>query len=119
MTTWKNEKPWHGAGGEIDANLTAHEMLIKAKLDHSAGKTDVADIAMKEWEEKYGEENPVGLASIHAWRVESDAAFEWLEKAYAMRDPSLAYLKRDIDLRSLHSDPRWKVLLEKIGLPTD
>jgi len=32
--TWTNEKPWRGLGAEIDANLTPHEMLIKAKLDY-------------------------------------------------------------------------------------
>jgi len=32
--TWTNEKPWHGLGAEIDANLTPHEMLIRAKLDY-------------------------------------------------------------------------------------
>lgn len=34
MKTWTNEKPWHGLGEEINANLTPHEMLIKAKLDY-------------------------------------------------------------------------------------
>ena len=29
-----NEKPWHGLGTEIDANLSPHEMLVKAKLDY-------------------------------------------------------------------------------------
>lgn len=29
-----NEKPWHGLGAEIDANLSPHEMLVKAKLDY-------------------------------------------------------------------------------------
>lgn len=29
-----NEKPWHGLGEEIDANLSPHEMLVKAKLDY-------------------------------------------------------------------------------------
>ena len=31
---WSNEKAWHGLGAEIDANLSPHEMLIKAKLDY-------------------------------------------------------------------------------------
>jgi phage/plasmid-like protein (TIGR03299 family) len=29
-----NQKPWHGLGAEIDANLSPHEMLVKAKLDY-------------------------------------------------------------------------------------
>ncbi len=34
MMAWTNEKPWHGLGAEIDANLSPHEMLVKAKLDY-------------------------------------------------------------------------------------
>ena len=29
-----NEKPWHGLGADIDAHLSPHEMLVKAKLDY-------------------------------------------------------------------------------------
>jgi phage/plasmid-like protein (TIGR03299 family) len=29
-----NEKPWHGLGADINANLSPHEMLVKAKLDY-------------------------------------------------------------------------------------
>ncbi len=29
-----NEKPWHGLGTDIDANLSPHEMLVSAKLDY-------------------------------------------------------------------------------------
>lgn len=29
-----SEKPWHGLGADINANLSPHEMLVKAKLDY-------------------------------------------------------------------------------------
>ena len=29
-----NQKPWHGLGAEIDAQLSPHEMLVKARLDY-------------------------------------------------------------------------------------
>ncbi len=29
-----NQKPWQGLGAEIDANLSPHEMLVKANLDY-------------------------------------------------------------------------------------
>jgi phage/plasmid-like protein (TIGR03299 family) len=31
--TWTNEKPWQGIGVEVDAKLSAREMLAKAKID--------------------------------------------------------------------------------------
>ena len=34
MIEWTNKKPWQGLGTEIDPNLSPHEMLIKANLDH-------------------------------------------------------------------------------------
>lgn len=94
-------------------------LFFDALIEHSAGNTAASDKALAEYEEKYGAGGPVSCARIYAWRGETDAAFGWLDKAYAARDPSLAYLRKDIELRSLHSDPRWNALLEKIGLPTD
>jgi hypothetical protein len=29
-----SEKPWHGLSADIDANLSPHEMLVKANLDY-------------------------------------------------------------------------------------
>jgi phage/plasmid-like protein (TIGR03299 family) len=31
---WTSEKPWSGLGAEINANLSPHEMLVKAQLDY-------------------------------------------------------------------------------------
>lgn len=31
---WTNQKPWNGLGAEIDAQLSPHEMLVKARLDY-------------------------------------------------------------------------------------
>jgi len=56
---------------------------------------------------------------IRAWRGEANAAFAWLDKSLAVRDPSLTSIKTDFLLNSLHPDPRWNALLMKIGLPTD
>ena len=50
-------------------------------------------------------------------RGEVDAAFEWLERAYVQRDPGLALIRLDTELRSLHGDPRWGAFLKKMGFP--
>jgi serine/threonine-protein kinase len=94
-------------------------VFFDALIEHSAGNTAAAHTALAEFEERYGASGPVGCARIHAWRGETDAAFEWLDKAYAASDPSLAYLRQAVEFRSLYSDPRWNALLERIGLPTD
>jgi hypothetical protein len=43
-------------------------------------------------------------------------AFEWFEKAYEMRDPSLPYLNAYPLFDPLRSDPRLQSLLRRVGL---
>jgi TolB-like protein/Flp pilus assembly protein TadD len=59
------------------------------------------------------------IAEIHAFRGENDAAFEWLERAYALGDSGLAEMLGDPLLRNIESDPRYVPFLEKMRLPTD
>jgi TolB-like protein/Flp pilus assembly protein TadD len=46
---------------------------------------------------------------------DKDKAFEWLEKAYQERSDSLAWFRFDPESKSLQSDPRFAVLMRKIG----
>jgi tetratricopeptide (TPR) repeat protein len=56
------------------------------------------------------------MAEAHAWRNEVDAAFEWLERAYAQRDPGVIYTATDPLLRPLEADPRWQPFLSRLNL---
>lgn len=42
---------------------------------------------------------------------------QWLERAYAQKDPSLYYVKGDLPLKSLERDPRFATFLRKMNLP--
>lgn len=44
-------------------------------------------------------------------------AFVWLEKAYEERDPQLTYLKAGRRFEPLRHDPRFRELVQRIGLP--
>jgi len=90
-----------------------------ALLEHTAGNTTEADSAMQQFEDKFAAISLTGCAEIRAWRGETDAAFAWLERAFEAQDQYLKDLKSIPELRSLHSDPRWNDLLERIGLPTN
>ena len=57
------------------------------------------------------------IALVYAGLGEKDEAFQWLEKAYAVRDKGLTYLKIDPPLDPLRSDPRFQDLLRRVGLP--
>jgi tetratricopeptide (TPR) repeat protein len=58
------------------------------------------------------------IACIHAALGEKDQAFEWLEKAYEVRDQGLLFLKVGPDLDSLRSDPRFQDLLRRMNFPS-
>jgi len=61
--------------------------------------------------------SPSYIAGIYSTLGERDQAFEWLEKAYQVRDDELAYIKDDPIFGSIRSDPRYTDLLRRMGLP--
>ena len=60
--------------------------------------------------------SPAGLAVLHAALGDKEAAFRWLERAYAAHDFQLQYLKIDPRCDSLRSDPRFADLLRRMRL---
>jgi eukaryotic-like serine/threonine-protein kinase len=75
-----------------------------------------ADSALAEMIEKRSTEAFL-IAEIYGYRDEKENAFEWLERAYELRDPGLSNMKGDPLLRTLESDPRWRAFLQKMKLP--
>ena len=57
-------------------------------------------------------------ATAYAALGDRDEAFRLLLKLCSERD-SLNYVKTDPRLASIHSDPRWQVLLRRMNLPPD
>ncbi len=57
------------------------------------------------------------IAEAYAWRGQKDKAFEWLDRAIALNDGGLSFLKSDPLMASLVTDPRYATLLKKMGLP--
>jgi TolB-like protein/Tfp pilus assembly protein PilF len=62
---------------------------------------------------------PYNVAVVYAGLGENDAAFAWLNRAFADRSYILSlYLTTDARLDRLHSDPRFDELRRRIGLPS-
>jgi TolB-like protein/DNA-binding winged helix-turn-helix (wHTH) protein len=61
--------------------------------------------------------NPVFTAMAYGGLGDKDQAFAWLEKAYQQHHPYLVWIKPGIDFDSLRSDPRFKDLERRMGLP--
>ena len=67
---------------------------------------------------------PVTTAEFYAAAGDKEQAFYWLEQAYSHRDflaastdDPLGYISGDQLLEPLRSDPRFKDLLRRMGLP--
>jgi serine/threonine-protein kinase len=60
--------------------------------------------------------SPASIASIYLGLGEADAGFEWLEKAVDARDGLIFGLRVNPLYDDLRSDPRYDVLLRKLGL---
>ncbi len=56
------------------------------------------------------------VALIYIGLGDKDQAFTWLDKAYEGRCEYLVYLPTDPMADSLRNDPRFPVLLERLGL---
>ncbi len=60
--------------------------------------------------------SPSYFAGIYSMLGERDQAFEWLEKAYQVRDYQLTPIMIDPVFGSIRSDPRYTDLLRRMGL---
>ena len=60
---------------------------------------------------------PANAAGAYALAGNRDKAFELLNQAFADKDDELTAVIRFPAFDSLHSDPRWAALLQKLGLP--
>ena len=59
---------------------------------------------------------PLPMASVYISSGDLDSAFEWLETAYQNREYGVPFILSNFWFRGLHSDPRYPVFLEKLGL---
>jgi TolB-like protein/tetratricopeptide (TPR) repeat protein len=80
-----------------------------------AGRREQADATLRQLVAKHAESAATQIAEVHAVRGEVDAAFEWLERAFAHRDGGLTEIMASPHFRSLASDPRWGAFLAKLG----
>jgi TolB-like protein/Tfp pilus assembly protein PilF len=59
---------------------------------------------------------PVVIAYVYFDLKENDRGFDWLNRAFEVRDPELTWLKVLPDYDPIRSDPRFTAILKKMGL---
>ena len=107
------EEALHEAGREVDETFRLHGIGL-AEL--ARGRVAASDAALRELIRKHQSDAAYQIAEAYASRDDAGRAFEWLERAYRQRDAGLASMKIDPLLRGLHGDPRWPLLLQRMGL---
>jgi serine/threonine-protein kinase len=82
------------------------------------GNRAASDAALQRLQKVYGDSSNYQYADIHAQRGEKDEAFASLDRAWSFRDPGLAYMKSDVWLAPIRSDPRFTAFLRKMNFPS-
>jgi len=88
-----------------------------AIVQYALGRRAESDAALAELIKKFANDEPYVIATVYAYRGEATAAFQWLDKAFADRDATLATIKVDPLFKKLTGDPRYSALLAKLRLP--
>jgi len=96
--------------------LPDFRLLGTAMALHSLGRAAESDAALTNIIDDHGAAAGYQVAEACAWRGEVDRAFEWLENAYAARDPGLGHSATDPLLKPLHAGARWLPFVQKMGL---
>ncbi len=94
-----------------------HRAWLYALTYYALGRKRESDAALSELITKYHASNAFEIATIYAFRNQTDEAFEWLDRGYAQRDPSLMSTKMEPLLKNLHDDARFAEFLKKLNLP--
>lgn len=100
-------------------NGSAISLKVLGYVQASVGNRAEALTVAREIEEKFakGEADGRDVAVVYAGLGENDKVFEWLEKDFQGHNVSLTELRLEVPFGPLRSDPRFKDLLKRMGLP--
>jgi TolB-like protein/Tfp pilus assembly protein PilF len=96
-----------------DATKQAALAVLFNKLNRQSEAQAVLDQLVKE----NGDAAAYQYAGIYAQWGDTKAALKWLEKAYEVKDPGLAYMKADIMLDPIRREPRFQAVVRKLNFP--
>jgi tetratricopeptide (TPR) repeat protein len=99
---------------EPDAGFRAFELALAY---HVLGDRAASDLALADLKRVGKDGYAYQIAQVYAVRGETDQAFEWLQIAFDTHDGGMLGLAVDPVLHGLRGDPRFRALLEKLGLP--
>jgi len=97
------------------AGPTSASLLAIARF--ARGERQEADAELQNLISQNGDRRPAQIAIVYAFRGETEKMFEWLERAYQQREPTLISTLPASFFSPYYSDPRFIALCQKIGMP--
>jgi tetratricopeptide (TPR) repeat protein len=83
---------------------------------HNLGRHEEEQQIRQNLIDKKGQSWAFGIALTYAWHGDPDKAFEWLDIAIKQKDSFMTQLIFNPWLASLHDDPRWPQIVDRMGL---
>ena len=93
------------------------QLYATTMVQYALHHTEQSQQALDELINTQASEMAYQIAEIYAWRGDKDQAFAWLDRAFVQHDGGLIYLKIDVLMASLRTDPRYRALRLKMNLP--
>ena len=105
---------------ELAVSLSGGDSCYNGSLGHAyavSGKTEQARRVLRDLEGRTGQAYvpSYAIALVYAGLGDNDRALTWLQKAFDDRSTSIAFLKLDPELTSLHSDPRFDQFSKRVN----
>ncbi len=119
---YEQKKSYELAISELEqaVKLSGGDTCYKGSLGHvyaASGNLNQARKILQDLEERAGQHYvpSYAIALVYAGLGDNERAFTWLEKAYQDRSTAMVFLRLDPELSSLHSDPRFEKLSQKVN----
>lgn len=97
---------------------TVHRLTGSVLAQVRRGDAEAARRHLRSLEQRFADTAAYEIAIGHAWLGESDAAFDWLDRAIRVGDGGMLYLKFDPLVEPLRADPRYVEVLRRIAHPS-
>ena len=119
LRSGRNEEALADAKRTVELVNGAATLKLLGYVHAVIGNRDDAIAIARQLETSFGKGEADGrdVAVVYAGLGENDKVFEWLEKDFQSRNTSLLELRMEVPFVPLRSDPRFKDLLKRMGLP--
>jgi TolB-like protein/Tfp pilus assembly protein PilF len=94
-----------------------HRLAAMSKVFFAMGRKGESDVALSQLKMLANSYGAADLAGTYATRNDTDAALQWLDRAFTQKDEELLALRGDPSFRVLAGDPRYEEFLRKLNLP--